>query len=355
MVEHMPTLQDKINGFFLGTMIGDTYGKPVEMWKADQIALKHGRLTEILSPADHKFFREDKIGTWSDDTQLTLAVANALIESDGVSDLDRAMEAQVKWHVQAIKESTNGWGGTTRNALRALANGKHWSESGLKGIVNGKPQGFGNGVAMKIGPAGAFLAFQGRDIWTEQGTGEIWSEVVDFVTNLSMMTHQTSISASAALAQMAAVYYCLSSNPQTFNVIDLISKIISSSSLGALTLPVEGPDDITERLELLNDHQNYDKNRIISEFGGGGCYCYHSVPFTLMFFVKNPMNVESLYDVVNAGGDTDSNGSMLAALLGALHGPSVFPTHLVDALDATQKAVLLDVADRFYKKFVTEG
>jgi ADP-ribosylglycohydrolase len=61
--------------------------------------------------------------------------------------------------------------------------------------------------------------------------------------------------------------------------------------------------------------------------------------------VRNPHSIDSLYDCVSAGGDTDSNGSMLASLLGALHGAAIFPKDLVD--DLLPRATVLDVAHRF--------
>ena len=105
---------------------------------------------------------------------------------------------------------------------------------------------------------------------------------------------------------------------------------------------------LTLRFESLFENQ-YDAQKLIEEFGGGSCYCYNSVPFTYGFFLQNPHSVESLYDVINAGGDTDSNGSMLGALLGALHGTSIFPQHLIDGLVEREK--VLEVAQRFAEKF----
>jgi ADP-ribosylglycohydrolase len=66
-----------------------------------------------------------------------------------------------------------------------------------------------------------------------------------------------------------------------------------------------------------------------------------------MFFLKNPYSIDSLYEVINAGGDADSNGSMVAALLGALNGPFIFPSHLVHGLNQIQFNEVLSVADEF--------
>ena len=59
--------------------------------------------------------------------------------------------------------------------------------------------------------------------------------------------------------------------------------------------------------------------------------------------------MESLFDVVSAGHDADSNGSMIGALLGALHGTAIVPPHLVDRL-RDRKAVV-EVADQFFEMF----
>jgi ADP-ribosylglycohydrolase len=75
--------KDKIVGMFLGCFIGDTLGKVVETWKPDTIQRVYGRLTEIVSPEHHKWFKGQAKGLWSDDTQLTIAVARGLIASKG--------------------------------------------------------------------------------------------------------------------------------------------------------------------------------------------------------------------------------------------------------------------------------
>jgi ADP-ribosylglycohydrolase len=264
------------------------------------------------------------------------------------------MEAQADEHIRELADTTSGWGGTTKDSVKRLAKAKEagvvgsWQTSGQElGLRNGKRTGGGNGVPMKISPVAAVAALlDGKDAYS-------WGDAVEFTQALSLMTHRCSASASAALAIMHGVHYCLRHDQTDFDLAKFCSQVISCASLGGLVMPETiGDDDITKRLEKLMARDEYDKNRIISEFGGGSCYCYDSIPFTLMFFVNNPGSVEALYDIVNAGGDTDSNGSMLGAMLGALHGPGVFPAHLHDALDAGQKAIVLDVANRFYETFV---
>jgi ADP-ribosylglycohydrolase len=40
-------------------------------------------------------------------------------------------------------------------------------------------------------------------------------------------------------------------------------------------------------------------------------------------------------------------------MLGALHGPDIFPQNLVDGLD--QKEMILETADKLYEKFANES
>lgn len=335
--------RDKIVGTFLGVAVGDALGMAVETFTAEKIAKTYGRVTTYLRPDGHKWFNGHQAGTYTDDTQLTLAVAEALIEAP----LD--MDAQVKHHVAAFRKTTDGWGNTTRNAIRSLANGGSWATSGL----SGNNQGLGNGVVMKIAPV-ALL-------------GEL--EVQEFVFNLNAMTHPTGISAGAAAAHVGAISLLSKYEQEDLPSLDVPGvkrEILDSLAryAGFMESKYESVDDkISDRFFYLSE--NFEKEftppalanalsfmsaaEIIEQFGAGSCYCFNSIPFSYAFFFRNPDTIETLFDVISAGGDTDSNGSIVGALLGAYHGTSIFPQYLVDGL--VQKDEILDVANRFADKF----
>lgn len=54
-------------------------------------------------------------------------------------------------HVRAINESSIGWGRSTKESIRRVESGVHWSKSGNR-------NGSGNGIAMKMPPVGAFIS-----------------------------------------------------------------------------------------------------------------------------------------------------------------------------------------------------
>jgi len=322
--------RDKVTGMLLGVGIGDALGMPVETFSHQRVKETYGRLEKYLVPDGHKWFDGHKAGTCTDDTQLSAAVAEGLIASGGKPDMD----AQVTAHVKAFRESTSGWGSTTREALRRLANGAAWNVAGTR---EGKITGLGNGCSMKIAPASLLLM---QNI----------PHSSDFLANLCSMTHQTSVAVSSGLAQAFALSYCMKSQPADFNPADFVQFALYGSRKGkSYYLETLNEDDLTTRLALCDQYKDYTPERCVAEFQNGRCYVYCSLPFSYMFFLRNPTSVDSLYDVVSAGGDADTNGSMVGALLGALNGVSVFPEHLVEQLSA--KDQLVDLANRLCNVF----
>src|SRR5262245_7272628 len=79
----------------------------------------------------------------TDDTQLTLATCEALIESD-TPDPERIAASFLRWF--RMRRLT-GLGASTLKALQALEVGTHWALAGHKG-----ERAAGNGTAMRIWP-----------------------------------------------------------------------------------------------------------------------------------------------------------------------------------------------------------
>lgn len=321
--------RDKVRGCFIGVAVGDALGMPVETFSYERIREEYGKITQLHAPTGHKWFDGEPAGSFTDDTQLTLAVARGMLmtPNDPLN-----MNCQAVTHVAALKENAKGWGASTKNSIRRLANGVHWERSGES---DGKWSGRGNGVPMKIAPLGLYLE-------TFINNPQF---IFSFAAKLSLMTHRTSIAVSAAFAQIVGVALCANWNPAEFSHEGFCECVTAASRLGRNMLPETLDDDLTARLETLREYDG-DTGKMIADFGAGSCYCYHSVPFSLAHFLKNPTSIDCLYDVVSAGGDTDSNGSMVGALLGALNGESIFPSELVQGVVGIDK--VMELADKFY-------
>ncbi|MCZ6800945.1 MAG: ADP-ribosylglycohydrolase family protein, partial [Nitrospirae bacterium] len=163
-------IKDKVIGAFLGGAIGDALGMSVETFSAEKIAEKYGRVTDYLTPDGHKWFDGEEAGTTTDDTQLTIAVAEAMIA------FPFDMDSQAELHKEAFRDGTSGWGRSTKESVRSLCNGASWKNSATS-------TGLGNGVAMKVSSLGLlspqFLFKDDADSL--------------FVKDLTFMTHKTDL------------------------------------------------------------------------------------------------------------------------------------------------------------------
>lgn len=314
----------------LGVGVGDALGRPCEGMTYQDVRSTFGRITNYVVPDGWAEGRKCGIGT--DDSLLTLSVAEGLLMSGGKPDID----AQVQAHVKAYHDSTQGWGPTTYGAIQRLAKGTPWQLAGARG---GRITGLGNGCPMRISPAALLLVLR-------------IPEATEFIGSLCSMTHQTSVAVSAGLAHAFGLAYCLQTDPATFDATEFVEVVVNASSQGRAYFPDTLADDITDRFTLCRDYADYPPERCVTEFESGRSYVYCSLPFSYMFFLRNPMSIESLYEVASMGGDTDTNSSMASSLLGALHGEAVFPLHLVDELEAAGR--LVETANRLCDLFGIE-
>lgn len=335
----MTVSRDQIEGMFLGIAIGDALGMPAENLPIEEKDKKYGRITSYVRPDGHKWFNGREAGTWTDDTQLTLLVADLLIECGGINLDDLARRHVEYWE----KEGDLGFGPTTRAAIKKLASGTHWSKSGISKNPN---HGFGNALPMKIAPVGALRASL---LWGEKEI-EWRSEFIKNIIKFTLMTHYTRMAIDSALAHVFAINLCLRNN---FSVENFITEILYWSNFVLYEETHQIKDRLSERFEQLGklDFASLTPEKIIELFGGGTSYVYNSLPFSYAFFLRNPHSIETLYDVVNSGGDTDTNGSIVGGLLGTLNGISIFPQHLIDGL--WQKERIQATADKFYETFFT--
>lgn len=362
---------------FLGVAIGDALGMPVETMTAEEIESKYGRVTAYIQPDGHKWFDGLEAGTWTDDTQLTLAVARSLIKCGRINVYDIQKE-----HAEAYVENHKYWGKTTRQAIENFMQGKSYHDYGVFG-------GAGNGVLMKMSPLALYYFFLEYKIAEE----EIKYDNIDPIYNDEMhkfkrqidefclMTHKSSDALYSANIYFPFVFSlaydslleCITGLPQEqipsqsdapageeddnlspmyYRVHNHSWRTVAFSGL----LEQEGNkkppmyDKLEKMMEKLikREYQSMSVLEIAKELGTGS-YVGESMPFVLASILSRPLSIELLYDVVNAGGDTDTNGSMIGAMIGITLGEKGLPEHLVNGL--WRKDEIIKVADAFCDRF----
>lgn len=326
---------DKIQGMFLGIAIGDSLGMPVETWHRSRILEKYPLgILKYETPDGHKWFQGHQAGTVTDDTNLTLAVAKGMIEGKSFD-----MDFIVKAHIEEMKRSTDGWGNTTRLAVRNLSNGVSYKVSGK---LDDPGTGVGNGVIMKIAPLAAWRVSPRVQ---EEGLLE---KIIDFST----MTHFSKMATYASLIHFNVLSDCLLNDVESYNPNNIFYEI--KSAIDALELMNldrlnDAEDDLEARLNTLSIRLSLNE---IAQSYRGSCYLYDSLPYIYSHWLLNYKNLNLLFDSINYGGfknDSDTNASVLGGMLGALHGTEIFDSHLIDGLVDYNR--VMQTANDFYDCF----
>jgi ADP-ribosylglycohydrolase len=327
----------RVEGLATGLALGDSLGLPVETLTAAEIQVRFGEVRTFLDPSINSYVAvyQPPHGACSDDVQLSQALFKAYTAAEGFS-----LQEVIDSHIEAYQSSTLGWGGSTRGGVKLL----------MKGLTPGSAEfnqslkpGTGNGIPMKIAAMAAWAVARGVDP----------CDLADQVQQLCSLSHPTTMSVSAGLAQIAALHYCLSIKPEDFATSEFVKRVVAASAVGRSFYPeTRTVDDITDRLSTIAEVSAEGAQAIIERYNGGSCYVYESLPFSLAFFLTAPHGQDTVYRVIEAGGDTDSNGAIVGALQGALHGPDFFPAPLVAQIRELPE--LLRVVRTFYE-IVSQG
>src|SRR5574342_1415912 len=140
-----PSDRERARAMLLGLALGDALGWPVEFLDRPRILVKYGR-GGILEPPDPALYTAD--------TQMTIAVAEALIEA-GHRDLDVLMGAMARHFIGWKRDPTTpsrAPGATSIRGVNALERGAQWREAGVKDSK-------GCGSCVRVAPVGYLYQF----------------------------------------------------------------------------------------------------------------------------------------------------------------------------------------------------
>ncbi len=329
----MTDLKERYIATVVGTACGDSLGIPFEPWKREQIQKYVGRVTTLMEPfvvldeKGNKVTSDEfgklkywglgkKKGQWSDDTILTLAIAESLVECAGMN-----LEDIARTHLAAFEtEPKAGYGYTTRDALKRLQEGISPWKSGVIG-------GPGNAPAMKMAPVGLYM----------HATGQ-YEEGLQFAEHIGRMTHLDPRSIVSGIVQAHAAYNALRDVPR-HDFIDSLRDVCQNHEQPVTpAFPLHEAGSMMERLEWISEHRN-ESNDAAHEHLGSSSEVFASHPFALFMFQKywdDPL--EGLIETVNYGGDCDTTGAIYGALAGAKNG-MIFPQEWLDVLNQQERLV----------------
>ena len=283
------TLESRALGCMAGLAVGNVLGLAVESRSRDEVQTRLGTSGPLK-----RLPVEEKGRDWDDDLAMAMALAECLVElPQGVSRLDT--HAIQKAYLAWLRTGSRGIGGLTLEVLIKASSGEaRPSERVWQTRCDRGQRPLGNGAAMRIAPLG--LAFAGDPDRVARLAAEDAA-----ITHWDPACRQT----AAAVALLTAALIRGENDPIAWARAHAgpmdpeVAEAWQPKSLEALT--AQGVDHGGMGSTLLA------LNIAISVLQDGAPYA------------------EALPWVIRQGGDTDTNGAIVGALLGARDGIAAIP------------------------------
>lgn len=300
---------DDIFGSLLGTAVGDALGMPIEGLSHQNVRTYYKGIKEYRNDDERK---DLSAGQWTDDTQMTFALVRALTEYPAQP---AEWPGAVANEYLELRPEARRWGETTTTAVDRLADGVSPAESGSAK----RPT---DGAAMRAAPLGVWWAASEADR----------GEAFDACRQVLGVTHRHPAALAAGWGQVVAVRSALVSTVDTFDRDDFWDRLIESTMWAESEL--DGGNAVSSRLDALGGHLDSFPLDLRDLCDGVGVRANEAWPFACAMFARRPHLLENtLLSGINVGGDADTTGAMMGAILGALHGWSAVPTEWKDGLE----------------------
>ncbi|MCI5519907.1 MAG: ADP-ribosylglycohydrolase family protein [Treponema sp.] len=287
-----------ISNLIYGVAVGDAMGFPVQFYKREQV--KSFNVTKMIPHKGGKF----PAGTWSDDTSLTLALADSLSQTDDI-DYSDIMKKFYNWISKGEYTQEGKAFDIGRTCFKALLN----YSSGVDPLMCGG-QGEnenGNGSLMRIAPLVFYIQKKfGDSAFDNKDTFEV-------IHNVSRLTHAHPIALVGCDIYIAVLFALLHGMEKVAAMKFAIEKVSSY---------VQTKTELNKAFPKYQRLTKYDfinlPERKISSSG----YVVDTLEAALWCFLTTDSYRECILQAVNLGKDTDSIAAVSGAMAGLYYGNS---------------------------------
>ena len=306
----------KIKSLIIGGVIGDCLGVPVEF--ETRHVLKRDPVVDIKGFGTH----HQLPGTWSDDTSMSYALAESILEG---YDFFKLTNKFVDWYTKGLYTSSGkvfDIGITTSNALKRYMMIKHKNCGGNSELENG------NGSLMRISPL--ILLLKDLDI----------NSRFELVKEVSSITH-------AHIRSVLSCFYFCELMLEIYKGVDRFDAYNNVSETFYSFMNEKNISQIEKSNfdRLINDNiWEYPENEIKSTG-----YVIHTLEASLWSFYNNNNFIDSVLTAVNLGDDTDTTGTVCGSISGLFFGFDSIPTEWINKVIKGNE--LLELSDKLEHKF----
>ncbi len=323
---------DKFSGTLLGVSIGDTLGRPFEGMLRERIYSHFNDFKEFINN-NKKLFN-----SYTDDTQLTLHTAEALIQGSGFN-TNNFIREYVRW----LEDPPIGPGFGCISSIQKLKYGISWKKAASNSG--------GNGTAMRVSPIGLFYC---KDI----------KNLEKSALKSSVITHSHPAASAGAIVVARAIAFLINKKPETvFSIDEFFETIILSISNSQEKIWVEFIEILNKVKQNLNisieaglikfSQVGVKSPYFIEEYFGKAFvhpYTLSTVACAIFVFLKNLHSFEDcIFQLATAGGDSDTVGAIGGSLAGAYFGLKNIPDDLINLVKNHKN--ILKVSEQLHLKF----
>src|ERR687898_461920 len=272
-------------GALLGTFVGDALGMPYE-------GLHLEAIPDRLEMAEARLGR----GTYTDDTEMMIGLAESLLERGDV-DPDHLAARFVE-----NCDPGRGYGAGTLEVFDLWRSGVGVDEAAAR--VFGGRGSFGNGAAMRVAPVGVLFAADPERVRARARAS-------------ARVTHAHPLGIDGAVAQAA----------------DVRAAVCSEEIVGAAREAASSPEMIAA-LEIVAElvEERPAPGDAVRSLGHSSA-AHRSVPTAIYAAIAHPDFESAVEFAVRCGGGTDTIGAMAGAIAGARDGAEAIPGRWLDALE----------------------
>ncbi|MGD8698815.1 MAG: ADP-ribosylglycohydrolase family protein [Gemmatimonadales bacterium] len=299
--------RSRYRGTLLGLAAGNALGCPVEGLTAEQIrSVMPAGMTEI--PA------EESGVPWDDDVAQTIELGESLLGA-GVFDPDDYLRRLIRW----MEASGRGIGIQTHRVLSLARAGGRGSEAARAIWESSGRRAAGNGAVMRCAP----VALR----WRREPT-----RLIEDAGHSARVTHYDPRCVWSSVAICAAIAHGLAGSHWTLHELaEGLERVGAPNEIAQATRRAA----VTDLAGLELDEK--------SSMG----YTVRTMTAGLWAFLNANEFEEAVRSVVNAGGDTDTNGAVVGAVLGARFGAAAIPERWLARLP--DRSALESLADRLWE------
>lgn len=291
----MDHLLDKIKGTIYGQAIGDALGLGTEFMDDYDMAWKYPNgLTYYSEIFQDRHRRRWEIGDWTDDTDMMLCIANAIIKDKGVN---------LTTIAQNFKDWANGVPmGIGANTYKVLMFGDY-VEHPLA-------------VSRKVWELSRFRSAANGGLMRTSIVGLLPCDIEQSAADICRLTHYDPRCVGSCVIVSELIHAHVYAKPiPSYEQIIAISKKYDERIVEFITLS-----------------QNEDIKALDLQEEGSIGYTLRTLSAGLWAYWHAKTFQDGLLAVVRAGGDADTNAAVACSILGAKFGYNAIPTEYVDGL-----------------------